>query len=311
MKKRKQHYVWEHYLRAWATNGQVWCSTRGRRFLSSTENIAQERDFYRLKEMSERDLQWVEKLVIEQATGPLSDLARGWVPHFNLFHRLKREYEAGGKSNPELEAVLDESINNMEEDLHGSIERKAVPLLARLRDADATVLDDDQDCIHLFWFIGMQYMRTPRMAQDVVEAAREIPGFNAEAAWGLMRTIFANNLGYSFYARRRNLHLTFLDAPADADFMTGDQPIINVRAGGLPEGQPPAEGELALYYPLTPMRAMLLAFDAAEATTERRSLTKEEVATYNRMIMDASHEQVYARTEVALVASLEPQWPHP
>jgi hypothetical protein len=304
MEKRRQHYVWQHYLEAWATNGQVWCSTRGNTFPASTEKVANERDFYRLKEMSERDFQVVDAL-IGRMTEPLQALARGWFPHFRVFHDAKRAYEGSGQSNPELEAYLDETINNLEEDLHGSIEQKAIPLLAKLREADTRFLDNDDDAtIHFFWFIGMQYMRTPRMARDVVASAREIPGFNAEAAWGLLRTILGTNLAQSYYLRRRVLRLTFLDAPADTEFITGDQPIINVRAVGLPEGQGPAEGELELYYPLTPKRAMLIAFDATELTTEQRSLTAEETTTYNAMIVSKSHQQVYARTEDALGAPL-------
>lgn len=145
----------------------------------------------------------------------------------------------------------------------------------------------------------MQYMRTPGMARDVVESAGEIPGFNADAAWGLMRTIFATNLGHGFYIQRRTLRLTFLDAPADAEFVSGDQPIVNVRAIGLPEGQPPSESEIALYYPLTPTRALLMAFDAPAPSTDRRSLTSAETAAYNQMIVNASQEQLYARTQEA------------
>jgi len=302
VKKRRQHY-----LGAWATQGQLWCATRGKCFRTSTENVANERDFYRLKEMSERDLQIVEALVIAPATDPLRELARSWVPHFNVFHRIKRQWEAGGQSHPELEKLLDENIINTEEDLHASIELKALPLLARLRQADASFLSDDDDCIYFFWFVGMQYMRTPGMARDVVEPVREIPGFNADAAWGLMRTIFATNLGYGFYVRRQTLRLMFLDTPADAELVSGDQPIVNVRAIGLPEGQPPSESEIELYYPLTPTRALLMAFDAREPSTERRSLTNAETAAYNKMTVNASREQIYARTQEALMAARGPQ----
>ncbi len=137
------------------------------------------------------------------------------------------------------------------------------------------------------------------MARDVVEAARGIPGFNAEAAWGLMRTIFATNLGHGFYVRRGTLRLTFLEGPTDSEFVTGDQPILNLRAVGLPEGEPPDDVEL--YYPLSPTRALLIGFDATTPTTNRRHLTAAETAAYNEMIVNASYEQVYARTQEALV----------
>jgi hypothetical protein len=43
----------------------------------------------------------------------------------------------------------------------------------------------------------------------------------------------------------------------------------------------------------------LTAFDGA--STEKRSLTAAATAACNRMIVDGSYEQVYARTEEALV----------
>ena len=140
MKKRKHHYVWRHYLEAWANDGRVWCSTRGKRFLSSTENIAQERDFYRLQELSADDIEWVEKLVINPMDPSLQVLVRGWVPHFRVFHDAKRAHEASGRSDPELERLLDEAINNLEEDLHAVIERKAIHLLAELKEGRTAVL---------------------------------------------------------------------------------------------------------------------------------------------------------------------------
>ena len=39
MKKRKQHYVWEHYLQAWTIDDKIWCQMGDRRFNTSTENV--------------------------------------------------------------------------------------------------------------------------------------------------------------------------------------------------------------------------------------------------------------------------------
>ena len=64
MKKRKHHYVWEHYLDAWATDGQIWCRRADKYFPTSTENVGQRRDFYRLKELSDGDVAFVERLIM-------------------------------------------------------------------------------------------------------------------------------------------------------------------------------------------------------------------------------------------------------
>jgi hypothetical protein len=44
-------------------------------------------------------------------------------------------------------------------------------------------------------------------------------------------------------------------------------------------------------------------FDATSAVTERRTLTVADTAAYNEMIVAMSDEQIYGRTEAALVAA--------
>jgi hypothetical protein len=303
VKKRKQHYVWEHYLKAWAVDGQVWCRRGGeRRFHTSTENIAHRRDFYRLKEMSERDVQVVETL-ISKMSEEARRAARGWLPHFQLFHEAKRRLEASGRGSRDrdLERQIDIGINNSEEDLHASVEDRAIPLLAALRDGDDSILGGAERFAEFSWFIAMQYMRTPGVMRRSIEAIRGmIPGFSIEASWGLMRTIFATNIGGSLYARRGALRLTFLDAPAELEFVTGDQPIVNTRAVDVGTDAPPTE--LELFYPLTPTRALLMDFDFGRALTERRALSAEEATAFNQMICSESEGQIFARSENALIA---------
>lgn len=66
MTTRNQHYVWQHYLKGWATdNDQVLCSRDSKIFASNTKNIMVERDFYKLMVPTKQDVlyfgYWVEK----------------------------------------------------------------------------------------------------------------------------------------------------------------------------------------------------------------------------------------------------------
>jgi len=56
IKKRKHHYVWKYYLKPWVSDDQVVCLRDHKVFKTSLENVANSRDFYRLKEMSEADI---------------------------------------------------------------------------------------------------------------------------------------------------------------------------------------------------------------------------------------------------------------
>ena len=66
---KNQHYVWQHYLRAWAHDGQVWCvrAPKKQAFRTNTSNIGSETYFYRVQELDEDDIAYL-KAVISRAT---------------------------------------------------------------------------------------------------------------------------------------------------------------------------------------------------------------------------------------------------
>jgi hypothetical protein len=289
MKKRRQHYVWRHYLEAWAPTGKLWCHRLGENmFLASTQNVAHERDFYRLREMSEFDLLVIRKLVIEPLEPDLRKIAEGWIPHFTLSFMLQRQYQDTG--SPELKAAFDECINNLEENMLSDLEGRAVPFLESLRNEEPTLLTDAEESIFHTLFIATQIFRTPTMLDSMTNVLRKIPGFNAEASLGLIRTIFSYNLGRSFWLGRNTLRVTYLRTHS-IPLITGDQPIVNLRAINLEPGVIPQEVEL--YYPVSPTLGVLFDFDAPCRSSTVKLLSIEEVRAYNRVIAKKSTRQIY------------------
>jgi len=167
-KKRKHHYVWEHYLGAWAVDGKIWCRRGATCFRVSTENVAHRRDFYRLKEMSENDVAIVERLIARMGEHA-RESARRWTRYFRAFHLIRRDWEASGRTNRDFETMLDVAINNMEEEWHASIEDRAVPILAALLRGDLATLENNEVFADFAIFIGAQYMRTPLRTGSTVE----------------------------------------------------------------------------------------------------------------------------------------------
>lgn len=75
IKKRRQHYGWRHYLRAWLdNNGHLYCSKAGKVFKSNLANVAQERNFYGLKELSAREISFIEKVFLESFPEHLQEI---------------------------------------------------------------------------------------------------------------------------------------------------------------------------------------------------------------------------------------------
>lgn len=296
MKKRRQHYVWRHYLEEWAPNGTLWCYRLGENvFSTSTQNVAHERDFYRLREMSEFDLLVVRELVINGLEPDVRKIAEGWIPPFTLFFKLKRQYQ--NTESADLMCGLDEYINNLEEDMLADLERRAIPFLESLRNEAPALLTDMEESVFHAWFLASQYFRTPSMIEKIASVLKGIPDFNAEASFGLMRTIFSCNVGRALWLRRNSLRVTFLRTNS-APLITGDQPMVNTRAINLEPGVIPQA--LELYYPVSPALAVLFDFDAPCRSSSVKFLTTEEVRGYNRMIAQNSTLQIYGidRTSV-------------
>lgn len=72
--------------------------------------------------MTSADLDIVNRFAIEGPAPHPRETGRGWIAPFHVLFVLKREYEASGREIPEFEHLLDIAINNLEEDLHASIE---------------------------------------------------------------------------------------------------------------------------------------------------------------------------------------------
>jgi hypothetical protein len=111
------------------------------------------------------------------------------------------------------------------------------------------------------------------------------------------------NVGYQLFIDRAKIGITFLKA-GEAQLITSDQPLINMRAAKLPADTAPEEFEA--YYPLSPTTALLLdANDAGGGGRYHRSLTREEAMSYNRALCREAHEQAFGADETILKQILE------
>lgn len=93
MKKRRQHYVWRHYLRSWSSNDKIWCHHDGKTFLSNLMGVAQKRDFYKISELTESDILIINKTAIEITKNKmLKEANAGWLNAFQMLFTIKNNY---------------------------------------------------------------------------------------------------------------------------------------------------------------------------------------------------------------------------
>lgn len=290
--------MWQHYLKAWTRGGRIACLRDGHIFRTNTCNIAVKADFYRLKELTASDIQFLEELWIKRCPPELRSVQQGWIATFQTIFDLKRRCEALEGLGPKADRLIDEAINNVEEELHSRIESESVPQLEALRNRDLGFLASDDEFAGFLHFLCVQYMRTDKIRANTLEAVGSFPGFDVAKAWGVMAHIFATSMSYRLFMERNHLKITVVEAGEGSELITSDQPVINTRAVGLPLGT--AVDELELYYPVSPAVGLVLEAHHPVGGTHRRTLNPKEAAGYNDAMFRLAHTQVFASDEELL-----------
>ncbi|MBI5592548.1 MAG: DUF4238 domain-containing protein [Deltaproteobacteria bacterium] len=297
MKKRKQHYVWRHYLKPWSAGNKIFCLRDGKVFEPNLMGVANERDFYRLKELTQKDVDFIENLAIKPSPAHLQKLHANLVRRFNSLFKLKSFVQSRGIDDPELNERIEEDVNNLEEDLHGRIENGAIEHLSSILHGDIDFFGTDQGCIDFVYFMCVQYMRTKKIKSSVISTIKGTASIDLDKIWNVLSHIFATNMGWSLYADRSNLHLILLDNQSPVQFITGDQPVINSYATGDLTNPPQ---QLEFYYPVSPTVAVLLTEKGKSGGENQRSVGPVEATVYNEHIVRNRHEQIYAASKVLL-----------
>lgn len=301
MKKRRQHYVWKHYLEAWTTKGQLFCLRDKDIFRVNPTNIAHKRDFYRLNELTENDIALIKLLWIDTSPPFLRPLHSDLLNNFNLIFMIKKLYEESGKADLELEKQLDITMNNLEENLHCGIEKTALPYLESIRNGDISFYTDEQKRIEFNYFLATQYLRTNHIRERMKMAFADIPdkcarfGLDIERVWNVASHILATNIGYVLSSENSKMQLRLLRNTTKTPLITSDQPVVNIRADHV-GFDPPTEFEL--YYPQSPDIALLLSEQNKSVYSE--FLSEKEVIEFNNHMVATSQEQVYASQKEVL-----------
>lgn len=276
-KTKKQHYVWEWYLKAWATNDQIWCKRSGKVFRTSTENVAQERYFYEVAPLNCAELSLIYELV---QPGPEIDQdikLRGLKTYLCVAH-AKGDIPRFGI-----------------EWYHSMLEGKALPVLSELRQGNMDILQNKQNKIDLCAYLGHQYTRTkksktlPSGLRENQNFAENYKGCDLEKIHNAMAFVIANQIGSSLCD---DLTLKVVKNNSGINLITSDQPIYNIMAR---PGLTPAE--LVIYMPISPVVAIFAKKQPNEEVIE----TPERAMDINKFMISNSHEIIFASSEEELL----------
>lgn len=274
---KKQHYIWEYYLKGWATDDQIWSKREDKIFPTSTENVAQQRYFYEIDPLSDAEIKLLIRMIMK---GPA-------INQFVNLDSLDTYLSIANSGNEWARFGL--------EQYHGMIEKNAFPVLSALRDKDFDVLNDKQSKIHLCIYLGHQYTRTKKartafMNHQGLSIPEEYKDCDLHKVQNAMGFILANSIGGSLCD---HLDLRVVENHSDIKLVTSDQPIYNLLAipGDIPK-------ESSIYFPISPH----LALWAKKGINNERIDAKERAEELNTFIAKNSLEFIFASSKDELAA---------
>ena len=286
MTTRRQHYVWRHYLRAWATDEKIWCLRDEKKSLTNLVNIGQERDFYAVKDITENDIKYIITMTESRHGGVLND-------HNSEFINLYKSVSAL-RMTESFNEKIKEFLIQFEEDVMCSIEQEGIQYLEMLHMEETGFFTEYSHRAKFSFFIMIQFIRTKRMSEKIKNTMRDHLAkrfVNVESVWSVEKYIDAGHLALSLFSD--NMYKIYLlKNDTEIPFITGDQPIFNTYGVGIGDSIP---SETEFYYPISPSLAVIIS-----KKEQPISAIVDSVHKYNSFVEEMAYEQIYANEQAFL-----------
>jgi len=289
--KKQQHYVWRRYLASWATNNKIaFLHKKENLIITNMNNVGKNGAFYKIHPLGKK-----EKELFYQLLPNLNfpEYLQQWIKLY--IDKTSGVFENIENPTQEQAKLIDETRKNLVESLLENIEKSSIQHLESLSQGNINFLSDDKHRITFCHFIAWQYLRTRRMQEMFIS------GFNAHCKEFDTKSLFeatriAEVLDLTDRLFFENYGFLLVKNTTTSDFITGDQPIINLSADY--KGKIKAT-DITLYYPITPTKALLILPKIRHSTIQLTD--SDAVRRYNQQISNFSYDQLYAKTMQELV----------
>lgn len=292
--KKKQHYVWQEYLKAWCSTDRIYTYLKfsNNAIFTNLDGVAQERFHYSLQEYTIE-----EEIVLREAVQHFShpdvkDMNLDFYTLLTAYSKIKRELSK--KNLPksyqeELNKKLNLLQKNTTEDIHARVESLGKDLIIADSVEKLEVAFNDKNRLLSFAFICMQYHRTKKMRLAYENLAKDHRYLKEKYA-DVISIVFANGLawGLAFFQKCK---IILLKNETNITLLTGDQPAINIK--DHEKNDKGYVDDFELYYPLTPKYALSIQPFQEENSIEESSLKLEEVIRLNKLVFDHSENFVF------------------
>lgn len=304
--KKEHHYVWANYLRNWSTDGtSVWFRTaKGKVIHETTKLVAKERHFYQLTHLTDEHIAILMHFISNSEMG---DNHRGFMEELVMCQRFEQYLSANGQLNSEWQRNFSAHKHNAMENIHTKFENGVAEILPKLVERDLTCLDNNEDLISLFTYLGQQFARTKAFKGMSLLSMSRLDDPRAEKilrtideCWWLWSYFIGANVGGSLYFERESYTVSLLENKTGHSFITSDHPVVNIHQELTGElGKPPEHHQFDLYYPLSPNTALVIAAsDRFPAGASEISL--DVVVELNSKIAEMANAHIFGETKESI-----------
>lgn len=297
---KKQHYVWRRYLAAWKNDSDdkdVWtCILKTNTIRKiGLMDVAQSSYFYKMEMLSDEELTFLKKFSDSLPKGTKT-IAETLLAGYELYAQLRKDIEAGKMPDS---TDFEHEVKKIEaasfEKIQSQIEIMGAKLLDCKSSADLKALYTEE--YEILYFLWVQYFRTRGMKDGVVASMADRPEMQAIAqkAWPFFNLVVAMQVVESMVLKK-DYRFVLLHNVSGVPFITGDQPAINTL---WDEKQDKVE----VYYPLSPVTALLVSFDSGEKYSEA-DVNETFVREKNALIAKEAYLHIFANEEQVLKDAL-------
>jgi hypothetical protein len=292
-RKKKQHYVFQSYLKPWSENEQIWCLRNGESFSANLKGVACERFFYRSYPLTTEEQEFVTKVMIEVegTSDALKGALQKFVEMYCLGHKIKSGKTSGWTS--EQERALDVLIETGAEDWLAVIESDFAPFLEQMREGKTEFYNDYKAAGVFIFGLCVQSARTKQVRETALRViGPEVRGRNTLHMLSVIGHLVAIRLSFSLFVDRESFKVQIVENESDTPFITTDQPVVNLHATPSLACEPPER--LEFFYPLSPKRAMVFLEKGSSVPLKIGGIA---VNNYNVIMAQHSHEQIFSHSK--------------
>ena len=202
--------------------------------------------------------------------------------------------------------MKDYAEKNFVEKIFAEHERKYLELIKNILGFGIPNWDEDEKMSFLF-LLNLQLFRTKKMSENLIAGALDLKSALQmdefiQRAINPMRWLMANTVAYSSLNRRK---FVFIENESNHDFVTTDQPVVNVYSILEKKGWEMSEDEFELYCPFSPKKAVLVSFKDCYSDMSSIVASEKDVNIYNDILVKCSHRFVFSEDKEGLKPWLE------